>query len=82
MGQILVRNIDDAVKSRLRTRAKANGRSLEEEVRVILRSVVQEKAEKQEGVGTRLAKAFSGKVPKEFRIVEMRGKLRVPDFNK
>ncbi len=36
MAQILVRNLDDSVVERLKTRAKANGRSLEAEVRLIL----------------------------------------------
>jgi plasmid stability protein len=37
MAQILVRNIEELVKERLRNRAKEHGRSLEEEVRDILR---------------------------------------------
>lgn len=36
MAQILVRNLDDSVVERLKTRAKSNGRSLEAEVRLIL----------------------------------------------
>lgn len=36
MAQIVVRNLDDAVVERLKARAKANGRSLEAEVRYIL----------------------------------------------
>jgi plasmid stability protein len=36
MAQILVRNLDDATVERLKARAKANGRSLEAEVRCIL----------------------------------------------
>jgi len=36
MAQIIVRNLDDTVVERLKTRAKANDRSLEAEVRQIL----------------------------------------------
>jgi len=36
MGSLTVRNIDEAVKKRLRLRAAANGRSMEEEVRHLL----------------------------------------------
>ncbi len=36
MAQIIVRNLDDSVVERLRSRAKSNGRSLEAEVRLIL----------------------------------------------
>jgi plasmid stability protein len=40
MGSLTIRNIDDAVKRRLRVRAAEHGRSMEEEVREILRQVV------------------------------------------
>lgn len=40
MAQILVRNLDDSVKERLRRTAAAHGRSMEEEVRVILHTVL------------------------------------------
>ncbi len=36
MAQVLIRNIDDAVVRKLRARAKANGRSLEAELRLML----------------------------------------------
>ena len=40
MASITVRNLDGEVKSRLRIRAAEHGRSMEEEVRVILRQAV------------------------------------------
>ncbi len=40
MGQLVVRNIENAVKTRLQRRAQRHGRSMEEEVRDILRSAV------------------------------------------
>ena len=40
MGSLTIRNIDDALKRRLRLRAAGHGRSMEEEVREILRTVV------------------------------------------
>jgi plasmid stability protein len=40
MGSLTIRNIDDAVKRRLRVRAAEHGRSMEEEVREMLRQVV------------------------------------------
>ena len=40
MASITIRNLDDEVKSRLRVRAASNGRSMEEEVRLILRDSV------------------------------------------
>ena len=40
MASITIRNLDDEVKVRLRTRAAGNGRSMEEEARLILREAV------------------------------------------
>ncbi len=40
MASITIRNLDDEVKTRLRVRAAGNGRSMEEEVRLILRDAV------------------------------------------
>ena len=37
MASIVIRNLDDPIKARLRVRAAHNGRSMEEEVRSILR---------------------------------------------
>lgn len=41
MATLTVRNLDDEVRDRLRVRAALAGRSMEDEVRVILRSAVQ-----------------------------------------
>ena len=40
MGSMTIRGIDDALKRRLRLQAAAHGRSMEEEVRDILRSAL------------------------------------------
>jgi plasmid stability protein len=42
MAQFIVRNLEDDVKARLKRRAARHGHSMEEEVRQILRSAVQE----------------------------------------
>ena len=44
MASITVRNLDGTVKTRLRARAANNGRSMEEEARLILRDAVGSKA--------------------------------------
>jgi len=43
VAQILVRNLDDRLKVRLRHRARKNGRSMEEEAREILRNALRQK---------------------------------------
>lgn len=40
MAVMTIRNIDDAIKKRLRVRAAVNGRSMEDEARDILRSAL------------------------------------------
>ncbi len=42
MASITIRRLDDNVKARLRIRAAGNGRSMEEEVRLILRDAVDD----------------------------------------
>ena len=53
MAQLIVRNIEEKVKRSLRQRAKANGRSMEEEVRVILRTAVNGHAKPRASAGGR-----------------------------
>jgi antitoxin FitA len=50
MASITVRNIDDNLKRRLRIQAAKNGRSMEEEVREILRSALSTKEEKDQNL--------------------------------
>ena len=47
MASITIRDLDDDVKTRLRVRASANGRSMEEEARVILREAVGREPERE-----------------------------------
>lgn len=58
MAQILVRNLDDRLKVRLRSRARRNGRSMEEEAREILRNALHEKDAPEVGFGTASAALF------------------------
>ena len=44
MATLTIRNLEDTLKSRLRLRAAARNRSMEDEVRHILRAVLQEPA--------------------------------------
>jgi plasmid stability protein len=72
MAQLVVRNIESSVKARLQRRAKRNGRSMEAEVREILRNVVNEPEPPAKGLGTRIAAMFKGK-GLDFDIPEFRG---------
>lgn len=72
MAQLLVRNLEQSVKTSLQRRARRNGRSMEEEVREILRNAVHEPKTPQVGLGTRIASLFKGK-GLDFEIPELRG---------
>ena len=59
MASITIRNLDDDVKTRLRVRAAEHGRSMEEEVRIILRVAAANEAAPGIGLGTALRDLFS-----------------------
>jgi antitoxin FitA len=46
MAQILVRDLDESVVRKLKSRAKSNGRSMEAEIRTILESAAQSEIDK------------------------------------
>jgi antitoxin FitA len=80
MAQLLVRNLENSVKARLQRRAKRNGRSMEAEVRDILKAAVT-KDEQKGGLGTELAALFPKTGP-DFQIEELRGfEIEPPTFD-
>ncbi len=80
MAQLVVRNIENTVKSRLQNRARRNGRSMEEEVRDILRNAAVEEPVSNSGLGREIAALFS-KVGFDGDIRELRGHTIPPiDF--
>ena len=77
MAQFVVRNIEAEVKSRLQRRAKRHGRSMEEEVRDILRNAAKEEDSPVRGLGTEIASLFR-KVGLDADIPELRGHQITP----
>lgn len=59
MTSLTVRNLDEALKTRLRVRAAQRGRSMEEEVRQILQAALAERAPPQPDLATRLRQRFA-----------------------
>jgi plasmid stability protein len=84
MAQVVVRKLDETVKKRLKQRAARRGHSMEAEIRDILSAAVTEKAPHKEGLGTFIARQFSGKgIGIDFEIPEWRGeKARPARFRK
>ncbi len=72
MAQLVVRNIEREVKTRLQRRAARSGRSMEEEVREILRNAANEQDVEVGGLGTEIASLFAD-VGLEEEIPELRG---------
>jgi plasmid stability protein len=82
MAQLVVRNIEDGVKLRLQRRARRNGRSMEEEIRDILRDAANEEQAPAGGLGTEISALFA-KVGLDSAIAELRGhELKPPLFRK
>jgi len=77
MAQFVVRNITDAVKARLQRRARRNGRSMEEEVRDILRSAVNQDDVTGAGLGTEISALFA-KAGLDSDLPELRGHSVTP----
>ena len=72
MAQLVVRNLENAVKIRLQRRARRHRRSMEEEAREILRSAVQEDDLPLGGLGSDIAALFA-RVGLDSEIRELRG---------
>jgi plasmid stability protein len=72
MAQLVVRNLEAGVKAQLQRRASRHGRSMEEEVRDILRDAVKQEAAPAGGLGTEIASLFE-KIGLDEDIPELRG---------
>jgi plasmid stability protein len=84
MAQFVVRNIEKEVKTRIQRRATRNGRSMEAEVRDILRDAVKEEDVATGGLGTEISSLFSKiGLEENEHIPELRGfKIRPPSFKR
>jgi antitoxin FitA len=81
MAQVIVRNLDDSVKRKLQRRAAKHGRSMEEEIRDILRDAVKDDGKPEKGLGTRIAERFRG-IELDEPIREFRGyTIEPPKFD-
>ena len=82
MAQFIVRQLEEDVKARLKRRADRHGRSMEEEVRHILRNVVKDENKRMPKLGSRIAARFK-KVGLTAELPELHGQsVRSADFGK
>ena len=77
LASITIRNLEDNVKTGLRKRAAVHGRSMEEEVRVILREATGLKAVPEKGLGTAIHELFKPLGGVELELPP-RGPMREP----
>jgi antitoxin FitA len=77
VAQILIRRLDDDVKTALQRRARRHGHSTEQEAREILASAVQSAEHTPARLGSRIAARFQH-VGLEAEIPELRGQLARP----
>lgn len=61
MAQIVVRNLDDDIKQRLKKRAATHGISMEAEVRLILANALIEEKRSILGLGSVIARRFKNR---------------------
>jgi antitoxin FitA len=82
MAQFVVRNLEDDVKARLKRRAERHGRSMEDEVRHILRDAAKEEYRAVRKLGSRIAARFE-KTGLPADLPELHGQpVRSADFKK
>jgi len=82
MAQFIVRNLEDDVKARLKRRAAHHRRSMEEEVRHILRDAVKEQNQRVAKLGSRIAGRFA-KAGLTTDLPELHGQVpRSAEFSK
>jgi len=80
MAQILVRNLDDDIKDRLRRRARKHKTSMEAEVRAILADALQPQNGIPDALGTAISARFST-IGLDTPLPELRGQTSKPsDF--
>lgn len=82
MAQFIVRRLEEDVKARLKRRAKRHGRSMEDEVRHILRNAAKDDNKPVARLGSRIAARFR-KAGLTADLPELRGQSpRSADFGK
>jgi plasmid stability protein len=82
VAQFVVRHVEDDVAARLKRRAKRHGRSMEDEVRHILRNAAREEHRGVRKLGSRIAAHFKT-VALTADLPEFRGQLaRAAEFDR
>lgn len=79
MATLTIRNLDEDLKTRLRVQAAAHGRSMEEEVRHILRRALSVRTS-ETGLGSRIRRRFAALGGVELELPARKEMPRAVDF--
>jgi antitoxin FitA len=79
MASLTIRNIDDALKAKLRLRAARHGRSMEEEARQLLRQGLVQ-SPPSTGLGSRISRRFADVGGVDLPAVKRSRPRRPPTF--
>ncbi len=80
MASITIRNLDDELKTQLRVAAANNGRSMEEEARVIIRQALS-RMNAGGGLGSRINSRFATLDAADLLLPERGSKPRAASFD-
>jgi antitoxin FitA len=80
VGTLTIRNLEDPLKRRLRLRAAARNRSMEEEARQILRAALQEPVAPAQDLGARIRARFAALGDVQLAGEERQPVRQPPDF--
>lgn len=78
MATLTIRDLDDDLKAKLRLRAARHGRSMEAEVRAVLRDALDDAPEQP--LGSRIHARFAGAKAVDLALPPRADRPRVPDF--
>lgn len=79
MATLTIRDVDDELRTRLRVRAAQHGRSMEAEVRAILREALA-KPRPSRHLGTRIHQRFAAVGAADLELPDRDDSPRVPDL--
>ena len=79
MNTLTVRNVEPAIKDKLRRAAAAHGRSMEEEVRTILRNALSQPAAAG-GLGSRIHARFAALGGVDLPLPTRKDRVRAASF--
>jgi plasmid stability protein len=82
MATLTIRDFDDELKAALRVRAAEQGRSMEAEVREILRAALTRPSSSGPGMGTRIRRRFSGGESAEIEPPARTERPRAAEFRR